>query len=72
MQTLFPANKLQQNKANKLHGHSLHFRNREIKQQTKTKEVEINNISKHFGLNTAEVDNKHIVTEQVCVWEECF
>lgn len=57
--------KLQQNKANKLPGRSLQFRKRELKQQTKKKEVEINNISENFRLNTAEVDNRQIVNEQM-------
>lgn len=38
-----------------------------MKQQTKAREVIINDIPEHLALHTAELDNKRLVIEQVLV-----
>lgn len=38
-----------------------------IKQQTKAREVIINDIPEHLGSHTAELDNERLVIEQVLV-----
>lgn len=45
----------------------IYLTKKDIKQQTKAREVIINDIPEHLGLHTAELDNERLVIEQVLV-----